>query len=285
MKNNQQLMGDRRNKLQTGNTGVNAVEEKRLNKYLRTLEKQTRDKVVNTERRQKLLAKNFHNRLDKSALLAREQENITSNLRENRCYSSKTKINKDTPKDIFQRQRDRKLEEPRMSEMNMNAPSQQLREWNESFSVPYVKEYSFSWYPDTKPSSVLEMRCKMWQKISDFCLSTRRERARSAPPRLRELTAPKQVQRAHFQALDVMGIQKTLVRAPSRQPVIDLQSVRRWRERENEIAGCAVKEFLKTITPYKLRPGPSQRVHDINSFYQLLSTSGPHPLMSFCCSS
>lgn len=269
-------MGDK-NKLKTGNLGVNAMEEKRLSKYLNTLEKQTQDKLINTERQQKVVAKNFHKRLDKSATLAKKQENIALNFRRNRYYSPKSKMDRDI------RLRNRKLEEPRIREPSMNSPSLLLREWNQRFDVPYLKEYSFGWYPDTKPSSVLEMRCKMWQKISEFCL-TGRERARSAPPWLRDLKAPEQVQRAHFQALDVMGIRKTLVQAPSRQPLIDLQSVRRWRDKENKIACCAVKEFVKTIVPYKLRPGPSQQVHDINSFYQLLSTSGP-PLVSFCCAS
>ncbi|XP_031558254.1 uncharacterized protein LOC116294742 [Actinia tenebrosa] len=270
-------MGDR-SKLKTGNLGVNAMEEKRLNKYLNTLEKQTRDKVINTERQQKVMAKHFHKRLDKSAALARKQENIALSFKMpvNRCYSSKSKVDKGIH--LINSQ----PEEPKLSE-SRNSPSLLLREWNQSFDVPYLKEYSFSWYPDTKPSSVMEMRCKMWQKISEFCLNGR-ERARSAPPWLRDLRAPAQVQRAHLKTLEVMRIQKSLVQSPSRQPVIDLQSVRTWREKEKKIACCAVKEFVKTIVPYKLRPGPSQQVHDINSFYRLLSTSEP-PLKSFCCSS
>jgi hypothetical protein len=257
-------MGDK-SKLKTGNLGANAMEENRLNKHLDRLDKQIRDRVVNNERQQKLLAKNFHERLNKSMALAKKQENVTLNFRSNRRYLPRGK------KDIHLIN---KKEELKLKE-DENSPSLMLRKWNQSFCVPYKKEYSFSCCrSNTRPSTVLEVRSKMWQKVTEFCL-TGRERACSAPLWLRDLRAPEQVERAHLHALEIVGIQRSLVQTPSRQPLIDLQSVRKWREKEKRLARCAVEEFVSSLVPYKLRPGPSQQVHDVNSLYELLSTPGP----------
>jgi len=238
------------------------MEERELHKHLERLNKQMQIRLANIEGQQKIIAKSFHERLNRSVVLAGTHEDLAANFKSNRRTiqtTNQSRVNKS------------KAENDERT-TDSSSPSLMLRQWNQNFSVPYRKEYSFRPGLHTNPSKVLEVRCKMWQKVADFC-AFGRERARSAPPRLRELRAPEHVERAHSHALELVGIQKWLVQTPSRQPIIDLDTVRKWREKEKTLACGAVEEFVSSLNPYRLKPGPSQRVHDVNSLYCVLSSS------------
>lgn len=256
-------MGDK-SKLKTGKLGANVMEQRELHKHFERLDKQINVKVMNIESQQKLIAKSFHERLKQSVIMAKTQENTIENFKSNRINVThlrfrrlKTSLNKNDET--------RAVTPP---------PSLKLRQWNKNFRVPYLKEYSFRPGIHTKPSKVLEVRCKMWEKVADFC-TYGRERARSAPPRIGEQRPPKHIERAHTHALELVGIPKWLVQKPSSQPLIDQSKVTKWREKERQLASGAVEEFTGTLSPYRLKPGPSQRVLDTNSLYRILSAPAP----------
>lgn len=264
-------MGDR-GKLKTGKLGANNMEQYELCKHLERLDKQIHFKVINIESQQKIIAKSFHERLHQSVIMAKVQEDIVANFHSNRRNKKNLR---------FYRLRNVMNSEHETNKETENiTTSLKLRQWNKDFKVPYQKEYSFRPGVNTKPSKVLEVRCKMWEKVTEFCTSGR-ERARSAPPRLRELRAPEQIEQAHDHALELVGIQKWLVEKPSRQPLIDQDKLSKWREKERSLANGAVKEFVSSLHSYRLRPGPSQRLLDVNSMYRLLSTPRP-PIKQSC---
>jgi len=257
-------MGDK-SKLKIGKLGANAMEQRELHKHLERLNKQINVQVIDIESQQKLLAKNFYERLKQSVNIAKSQENIVENFQSNRYKAalSFTKMKTKTNQDDATRH-------------SAPPPSFKLKQWNKNYKVPYFKEYSFRPGFHTKPSKVLEVRCKMWEKVADFC-SYGRERARSAPPRITSLRPPKHIEEAHEHALELVGIQKWLVEKPSRQPRIDQDRIQKYKAKEVQLASGAVNEFVGTLNPYRLKPGPNQRILDTNSLYRLSSNPVPPP--------
>ncbi|XP_048582182.1 uncharacterized protein LOC116611711 [Nematostella vectensis] len=297
-------MGDRE-KLKTGGLGANKMEERELKKYMYRIQKQSDDIVSNLEYSQELTAKNFYQRLIKSAEIAKRHENMTLNfksekikLEQNHCYFRAGKLDIQTRQVLLENrakkantnleqaesegwsynphlvakvtERAKRADEGSESGSERSAPCEppatKLKELNKNFRIPYKMEYSFRKGEIIRPSTVISMKCYMWRRVSDFFVAGR-ERAWSAPPWLASLHPPPHVTRAHERALQVVGIRKSMIEPPSRQPLIDVGGVQNWREKENKLARVAVKEFVATLKPFELKPGPSQVILDSRELY------------------
>lgn len=262
-------MGDK-SKIKTGNLGANIMEEKELSKRLSRLKRQTDYFVSEIEAEQVVLAKRFLSHLRRSTRIAEEQEAIVNtfkstrwnlafeNQRSEHTMSSK-RVN--SKKSSFTEVENDGAPEER-AEKN---PSRVLKRMSQQFEVPYKKMYSFKTSEFGRPATVLDMRCKMWQRIS-FC-ADKKERVKSAPPWAETYKAPRQIELAHYRALNYIGMKTNLVNPPSRQPQIDLVALKSYRQRETEVERKVMSQFNESLEPFKIKPGARQIIYDANTLY------------------
>ena len=274
-------MGDKK-KLKTGLLGVNVMEEQELCKHVNRLKRRTDTVVTEIEAEQTRLAKKFLRFLSASANLAKQHENTV------RSFSHRKATVLETSQDNrLARKRAGILRSDSESEGGLKAwqhddiglkksgqtssySTLALRQKNEKFQVPYKRISSYKTSELARPTTVLDMRCEMWQRVT-YC-TEKAERTKSAPPRAGKSAAgknaaPARVQIAHKRALKFIGMREAMVFPPSNQPQIDRNEV--WKLREGEILAekQAVQQFANSLKPFKLKPGPTQVVFDANKLY------------------
>lgn len=252
------------------------MEESELSKQLGRVKRQTDYFVAKVEAEQAVVAKRFLSYLRRSTRIAEEKEAIVKTLKSTRwniAFESQrsdhtinsrncakrgvNEIEYDELKNVYGECSERLVDKN---------PSVFLKRMSQQFEVPYKKMYSFKTSEFERPATVLDMRCKMWQRIS-YC-ADKKERAKSAcPPWTENYKAPKHIQLAHYRALNHIGMKTNLVNPPSRQPQIDFEALREYRNREMEFERRAVVQFSECMEPYKLKPGPKQIVYDANKLY------------------
>ena len=267
-------MGDK-HKMKTGNLGANVMEESELSKRLGCVKRQTDYFVAKVESEQAFVAKRFLSHLRRSTRIAEEKEAIEKTFKSTRWNlafesqrSEQTLNSRKTRK-----QGDKKegrSDETTTSESGDNrddkTPSLVLKRVSQQFEVPYKKIYSFDTREFERPATVLDMRCKLWQRIS-YC-SDKKERAKSAcPPWTENFKAPRHIQLAHYRALKHLGMKSNLVNPPSRQPQIDIEALKNFRNQETEVERRVVAQFAESLAPFKIKPGPRQIVYDANKLY------------------
>ena len=259
-------MGDK-SKMKTGNLGANVMEEKELSKRLGRLKRQTDYFVSEIEAEQVILAKKFLSYLQRSAKIAEEQEAIVNTFKSTRWnVAFESQRSEHTMSSIRNSKKRDALEHgPAPGELAEKNPSRVLKRMSQQFEVPYKKMYSFNTREFGRPATVLDMRCKMWQRIS-FC-ADKKERVKSAPPWAENYKAPRQIELAHYRALNHIGMKANLVNPPSRQPQIDLDALKSYRNRETEVERKVVAQFSESLEPFKIKPGPKQIVYDSNTLY------------------
>ena len=242
------------------------MEQKELSKRLGRLKRQTDYFVSEIEAEQVLLAKKFLSHLQRSAKIAQEQEAVVNTFKATRWNlvfesqrSEHTTVADSKKSDELQNSAARGEHD---AEKN---PSRVLKRMSQQFEVPYKKMYSFKTSEFGRPATVLDMRCKMWQRIS-FC-ADKKERVKSAPPWTENYKAPRQIELAHYRALNYIGMKTNLVNPPSRQPQIDQEALKSYRNRETEVERKVVAQFNNSLEPFKIRPGPKQVVYDANTLY------------------
>lgn len=243
------------------------MEEKELSKQLGRLKRQTDYFVSEMEADQVVVAKRFLSHLRRSTKIAEEQEAVVNTFKSTRWNLA------------FESQRSEhmmstKRNATKCDELESGAepgghaeknPSRVLKRMSQQFEVPYKKMYSFKTSEFGRPATVLDMRCKMWQRIS-FC-TDKKERVKSAPPWTENYKAPRQIELAHYRALNYIGMKTNLVNPPSRQPQIDLEALKSYRSREIEAERKIVSQFTESLEPFKIKPGPKQIVYDSNALY------------------
>ena len=267
-------MGDK-HKMKTGNLGANVMEESELSKRLGRVKRQTDYFVAKVESEQAFVAKRFLSHLRRSTRIAEEKEAIEKTFKSTRWNlafesqrSEQTLNSRKTRK-----QGDKKegrSDETTTSESGDNrddkTPCLVLKRMSQQFEVPYKKIYSFDTREFERPATVLDMRCKLWQRIS-YC-SDKKERAKSAcPPWTENFKAPRHIQLAHYRALKHLGMKSNLVNPPSRQPQIDIEALKNFRNQETEVERRVVAQFAESLAPFKIKPGPRQIVYDANKLY------------------
>ena len=269
-------MGDK-SKMKTGNLGANAMEERELSKRLVRVKRQTDYFVAKLEAEQAVVAKRFLSHLRRSTRLAEEKEAIVKTFKSTRwnlAFESQRSENMINSRkrgakevtDIYDHESD-KLKNCESDEEHVDKnPSCVLKRMSQQFEVPYKKMFSLKTSEFERPATVLDMRCKMWQRIS-YC-ADKKERARSAcPPWTENYKAPRHIQLAHYRALNYIGMKTNLVNPPSRQPQIDVEALKSYRNRETEVERRVVAQFNESLEPFKIAPGPKQIVYDTNRLY------------------
>ena len=268
-------MGDK-SKIKTGNLEANVMEESELAKRLGRIKRQTDYFVSKIESEQTALARRFLSHLKRSTRIAEEKEAMErtfKSMRWNLAFESQNSGHLMTSSRKFGTRRELECQELKQdhgvsSEKLLfdKNPSHVLKRMSQQFEVPYKKIYSFNTSESDRPATVLDMRCKMWQRIS-FC-GDKKERAKSAcPPWTKNYKAPRHIQLAHYRALKHIGMKTNLVSAPSRQPQIDVEALANYRSRENEVEKRVISRFNESLEPYKIRPGPNQIVYDTSKLY------------------
>ena len=266
-------MGDK-SKLKTGNLGANVMEESETLKRLGSMKRQRDYFVANVQAEQTFLAKRFLSHLHRSKQIAEEKDvlmksfNSTRGNRELKSRRSEVSMNSRKWSSTNNKGYFRDIEQEKEEHQN---PSLLLRKMQQRFQVPYKKMYSFDIREFERPASVLDMRCKLWQRIS-YCHDGK-DRAKSAclAPKTNMYKAPSHIQFAHYRALQYLGMQANLVHPPSRQPQIDVEALRSYRNSETEIERRAVEKFSDSIKEFKLTPGPGKVIYDTNKLYGELS--------------
>ena len=270
-------MGDK-TKMKTGNLGANTMEEKELSKRLGRLKRQTDYFVTDLEVKQSLLTKRFLSQLCQSTKMAKEHEAMLENFestRWNLAFQMERSEVTTTSKGSAEIRVNHSSSSTNKNGESQNkstpqlCPLQVLKRMSQQFQVPYKKMYSFKTSEFRSPATVLDMRCKMWQRIS-FC-SDKKDRAKSAPPWTGNHRAPSQIEMAHYRALNYVGIDANLVHPPSRQPQIDVDALKSYRDMETKVERKVVSSFAKSVEPFKIKPGPKQVVYDTSSLYALLA--------------
>lgn len=268
-------MGDK-HKMKTGNLGANVMEESELSKRLGRVKRQTDYFVTKVEAEQAFVAKRFLSHLRRSTRIAEEKEVIVKTLKSTRwnlafeSQRSEQTLNSRKARKQGDKKESRSDETKIMSESGDNrddqTPSLVLKRMSQQFEVPYKKLYSFDTREFERPATVLDMRCKLWQRIS-YC-SDKKERAKSAcPPWTKNFKAPRHIQLAHYRALKHLGMKSNLVNPPSRQPQIDIEALKNFRNRETEVERRVVAQFTESLAPFKIKQGPKQIVYDANKLY------------------
>lgn len=243
------------------------MEEKELSKRLGRLKRQTDYFVSELEAEQVLLAKRFLSHLQRSAKIAQEQEAVVNTFKSTRWNlafeSQRSELTMSSKRNS--KKSDELENSAAPGERAEKNPSRVLKRMSQQFEVPYKKMYSFKTSEFGRPATVLDMRCKMWQRIS-FC-ADKKERVKSAPPWTENYKAPRQIELAHYRALNYIGMKRNLVNPPSRQPQIDQEALKSYRNRETEVERKVVAQFNESLEPFKIRPGPKQIVYDANTLY------------------
>ena len=244
------------------------MEQKELSKRLGRLKRQTDYFVSEIEAEQILLAKKFLSHLQRSAKIAQEQEAVVNTFKATRwnlAFESQ-RSEHTTGSERNSKKSDELQNSAARGEHDAEKnPSRVLKRMSQQFEVPYKKMYSFKTSEFGRPATVLDMRCKMWQRIS-FC-ADKKERVKSAPPWTENYKAPRQIELAHYRALNYIGMKTNLVNPPSRQPQIDQEALKSYRNRETEVERKVVAQFNNSLEPFKIRPGPKQVVYDANTLY------------------
>lgn len=244
------------------------MEEKELSKRLGRLKRQTDYFVSEMEAEQVVLAKKFLGYLERSAKIAEEQEAMVNTFKATRWNLAFESQRSEHTMSTIRRSKPKSdaLENGLVpAERAEKNPSRVLKRMSQQFEVPYKKMYSFNTSELGRPATVLDMRCKMWQRIS-FC-ADKKDRVKSAAPWAENYNAPRQIELAHYRALNYIGMKTNLVKPPSRQPQIDLDALRSYRNRESEVERKAIAQFQESIEPFKIKPGPKQIVYDSNALY------------------
>lgn len=255
------------------------MEQQELCKHVNRLKRHTDTIVTEIDAEQTKLARKFLRFLDTSASLAKEHENTIKNLSHR----------KQTPSEIKQDNRlARKcagiLRSDSESDGHSHAWLQEgvydlkgerlsstfaLKQKNDNFRVPYKRMLSYRTNELSKSATLLDMRCKMWQRVL-YC-ADRAERAKSAPPLAGKYVAPARVHIAHTRTLRFLGMNEAMIYPPSYQPQIDREAMWKFRKEEIEAEKRAVQQFTEGLKPFKLKPGPTQVVFDASKFYGELS--------------
>ena len=265
-------MGDK-DKMKTGNLGANVMEDKELLKRLGRVKRQTDYFVAEIEAEQNFIAKRFLSHLRRSTRIAETNEAIMKTFKSTRwnlafesqkseltinCRESAKQVVHESPEEI--KTRDLNKEHDRQGRSLL------LKRMSHQFEVPYKKIYSFDTREFERPATVLNMRCKLWQKIV-YC-ADKKDRAKSAcPPWTKNYKPPRHIQLAHYRALQHLGMKSNLVDPPSRQPQIDLEALKNYRNRETEVERHVVAQFTESLEPLKIKPGLKQIVYDANKLY------------------
>lgn len=243
------------------------MEQKELSKRVGRLKRQTDYLVSEIEAEQVLLAKKFLSHLQRSARIAQEQEAVVNTFKSTRWNlafeSQRSEHTTDSKRNS--KKSDELQNSAAHGDRSEKNPARVLKRMSQRFEVPYQKMYSFKTSEFGRPATVLDMRCKMWQRIS-FC-ADKEERVKSAPPWSENYKAPKQIERAHYRALNYIGMKTNLVNPPSRQPQIDQEALKSYRNREIEVEKKVIAQFSESLEPFKIRPGPKQIVYDANTLY------------------
>ena len=268
-------MGDK-NKIKTGNLRANVMEESELSKRLGRVKRQTDYFVAKVEAEQAFVAKRFLNHLRRSTRIAEENEAMVKTFKSTRwslAFESQRSAEQTLNSRKATKQKEKKesrSDETKTSKCSDNRddenPSLLLKRMSQQFEVPYKKIYSFDTREFERPATVLDMRCKLWQRIS-YC-ADKKERAKSAcPPWTENFKAPRHIQQAHYRALKHLGMKSNLVKPPSRQPQIDIEALKHFRNQETEIERRVVAQFTESLAPFKIKPGPRQMIYDANKLY------------------
>lgn len=244
------------------------MEQKELSKRLGRLKRQTDYFVSEIEAEQILLAKKFLSHLQRSAKIAQEQEAVVNTFKATRwnlAFESQRSEHTTGSERNSKKSDELQNSAARGDGGAEKNPSRVLKRMSQQFEVPYKKMYSFKTSEFGRPATVLDMRCKMWQRIS-FC-ADKKKRVKSAPPWTENYKAPRQIELAHYRALNYIGMKTNLVNPPSRQPQIDQEALKSYRNRETEVERKVVSQFNNSLEPFKITPGPKQVVYDANTLY------------------
>ena len=270
-------MGEK-SKIKALNLEANVMEESELSKRLGRVKRQTDYFVAKIEAEQAVLAKRFLSHLRRSKRIAEEKEvteKTFKSTRWNLAFESQRSEqmirSRKYGKQVLEHSESKDGEQCTEKHLAIDKnPSRVLKRMSQQFEVPYKKIYSFDTSKSDRPVTVLDMRCKMWQRIS-FC-ADKKERAKSAcPPWTESYKAPRHIELAHYRALKHIGMRSNLVNAPSRQPQIDVEALKTYRKRETEVERRVISQFNESLEPFKIRPGPNQIVYDANKLYAELA--------------
>lgn len=254
--------------MKTGNLGANVMEERELLKRLGRVKRQTDYLVAEVEAEQNFVAKKFLSHLRRSTRIAETNEAVMKTFKSTRwnlafeSQRSEPTINsRESAKQVV----NASPEETKRRDHQV--PSLLLKRMSHQFEVPYKKIYSFDTREFERPATVLDMRCKLWQRII-YC-ADKKDRTKSAcPPWAKNYKPPRHIQLAHYRALQHLGMKSNLVDPPSRQPQIDLEALKNYRNRETEVERRVVAQFItESLEPLKIKPGPKQIVYDANKLY------------------
>lgn len=260
-------MGDKE-KLKIGNLGANVMEETQILRRLGGMKRQTDHFVAKVQAEQNLLVKRFLVHLNRSKQIAEKKDAVMKSFKsthwERELESRGSELMVDSRE--FSAKNGRVFRDFGEKDEHQN-PSLVLKRMQERFEVPYKKMYSLDIREFERPATVLDMRCKLWQRIS-FC-ADRKERAKSAcsPTGTEICKAPRHILMAHYRALQYLGMEANLVHPPSRQPQIDIEALKNYRNRETETERRAVLKFTESLKAFKIAPGPGQVIYDANKLY------------------
>ena len=248
----------------------NIFETEDFTKYVNRLKKAMETEILHMECEQTLLAKRFERNLKRSAKIAKKHEETIKTF-----VSTRRKIELELYQKALKNAFAGVSTPKQKTEMSTNSgdvksPSEKLKEFHRTFQVPYKKEFSVKSNDLSASASSLDIRCVLWRKVSD-CIE-RKSRVQSAPPWALASKPPLNIQRSHTNALKMLGINRFLVQPLSGQLQIDKIKLQKRRSKENKVESEVIRDFVETLAPLKIQPGPSQTIIDANELYGKTAT-------------
>ena len=264
-------MGDRR-KLNTATLELKRMETREFEKYVDRLKKSMETQILNLKCEQTLVVKRFERNLTRSAKIAKNHEETIKNFPSTRRRIER-ELYQEAWKNAFSGASNPK-QKTGTPDCSGKSPAVALKEFHSTFQVPYKKEHSIQRRDLSTSATVLDIRCSLWKKVSN-CIE-QKTRPKSAPPWASTYKPPLRVQNAHTNALKTLGIRRWLVQPLSGQLQIDEIKLQKRRTKENEIESKAISDFIETLAPLKIQPGPTQTIVDANEMYSM--AAGPNEL-------
>lgn len=235
-------------------------------KYVEQMKKAMENQTLNLKTEQVLLAKRFERNLYRSAKIAKTHEQTIKSFASTR-RKVELELYQQAWKNAFTVIPAAKQKTELVSSSGMvKSPSEKLKEFHRKFQVPYKKEFSLQSSDLSVSAIALDIKCALWRKVSN-CIE-QKWRAQSAPPWVQDSKPPLRIQHAHTNALKTLGINRWLVPPLVSELQIDKIKLQKRRSKENKMEKKAINNFIETLSPLKIQPGPSQTIIDANELYR-----------------